>query len=492
MPKSEKRVTKGFGFYLLMLILVLFAAFMIIVCIMMFSPKKVILGYQYFVYGEEKILETTTDDSATPFDFANTNKIVINGANSKVSIIKSDKATKENVIIVNKSNGFAKWSDNVNFSYSVVYEVQGEGESATKTLKIDVSQPQGFLHFTSDFQVVIRVPGKGGYNFENTAFDVTTTSGSVIVGNTTALQDKNADANMNINNLSVSTDSGRVLLTKYNEQKFNNISVSTKSGSFISEVEDLNVESSAKFITTNGSITLKNFAFKNAKDEDDVSKTLDLNLENGSFTAGKVAARIDFVAASAKINVDNVVGSFVGNDAADKIDRTNIVIGEVGGNVSLPNVKASDVNIGNVGGEINIESTSGNITVGSIKEVSWLKTESGKISAVVSDKHINQKHYFSTDTGDIDVTYTAAIISKNTIESVSGKVTLNIASRYKFLLTFKDATGKLYEKLNDKIAIDFVTDDQFTNSLKVNGYNGTNYYVEILTNGDIKASLIKA
>ncbi len=492
MPKSEKRVTKGFGFYLLMLILVLFAAFMIIVCIMMFSPKKVILGYQYFVYGEEKILETTTDDSATPFDFANTNKIVINGANSKISIIKSDKATKENVIIVNKSNGFAKWSDNVNFSYSVVYEVQGEGDSATKTLKIDVSQPQGFLHFTSDFQIVIRVPGKDGYNFENTAFDVTTTSGSVIVGNTVALQDKNADANMNINNLSVSTDSGRVLLTKYNEQNFNNISVSTKSGSFTSEVEMLNVSSNAEFNTVNGAITLKDFAFKNAKGEDDVSKTLDLNLENGSFSAGKVAARIAFVAASAKINVDKVVGSFVGNDTSDKIDRTNIVIGEVGGNVSLPSVKASDVNIGSVGGEINIESTSGNITLGSIKDVSWLKTENGKISAVVSDKYINQKHYFSTDTGDIDVTYTAAIISKNTIESVSGKVTLNIASRYKFLLTLKDATGKLYEKLNDKIAIDFVTDDQFTNPLKVNGYNGTNYYVEILTNGDIKASLIKA
>ena len=68
---AKDKVKKGFAFYLMMLILILVAAFMVWVTIMMFSPGKDILGIKYYKYEYNNDYVHTTDESQTPINFSN-------------------------------------------------------------------------------------------------------------------------------------------------------------------------------------------------------------------------------------------------------------------------------------------------------------------------------------------------------------------------------------------------------------------------------------
>lgn len=488
MAKSERRMTKGFGFYLLMLILILVAAFFIIVCIMTFSPKKVILGYQFYTYSDQYVVsdikenENTENPTITPLAFNDFSSININCKTSKVTVFKSTKEEKDSIVLVNKASGFAKWSDNVDYSYKITRE----GD----VLNIVVNEPQGFLNFNYDMQIAIRVSKNSNYDFSHTNFNITTTTGPVIVGS--EITAKEFKPSFNIENLSIMTEGGNVRLTKDIESTFSNLFVTTGSGSFSTDIAQLNVSDNIKMTTSNGRITLQDFAYTNHEGE--LKKKFELNVGDGAFKANDINASLSFVAHNGSIEITKVHGDFDGNETSEKINNANIKVGEILGDVSLLNMKDSNIVIDKTAGQVNIETTNGNITVGKnnsgLINASWLKTKGGNINAIISDDNSNQKHYYTTETGNINLTFVANINSQNVIDSVSGNVNFQFESKYKFLLVLKDANEKPYETLNEKLKLDFITEGQFENPMYVNDYSGSTHFIDISTNGIISANLI--
>ena len=475
MAKREK-LHKGFGFYLLMFILILVAAFMIIVTIMMFTPKKPILGYQYFTYSDEYVINKDTD-TKEELNFATTARINVNTTSASVSIIKTDEVKEDSVQIVNKSMGFAKKGQNVDFKYSVKYTTSPE---TGKTLNIVVNEAQGFLYFTNNVQVVIKLPIDSKYKFENTEFVITTTSGAVNIGSKTTVKDPSKDVNLNINNLTASTKKGSISITKYNNEEFSNLSLNTGSGSFSTELERVNVNN-AKIVTNSGKFNFKHIISKNP---------LDLNLGDGTFIAENVAASVSLVAHNAKINIAQVAGDFTANETADRINKAIVTVDIVTGDVSFPTAKASQLTFKKVLGNININTTSGSVNLGQTEAVKGsvlVQTEKGSITAKVGYKE-DASHVFITKTGKVNLDFETDV-GKNTVTSESGEVTLNFKSNSKFILDLKNALGEGYKELTSKINIPFLAGNQYTYPLVVNGYQGDNAIIDISTNGRINAYL---
>ena len=489
--KSGKKMAKGFGFYLLMLILLIVVAFFIIVGIMMFAPKTVILGYQYFYIGDSKTLTTTTDKSATSLDFSTTTKIVVNAHNSRVSVVMDPKIEKAQVVIVAKANGFSSASDNVELSYSVVYE--------DSVLKINVTEPEGFLLFSNDLQVIIKSPVSSEYKFENTAFDIKTTSGSVTIGNAKGSDSKSL---VDIDDLSIKTGSGSVELNDGLDLTIKNLAISTGSGSINfnykplekDDMKTLEIANETVLATSSGAIDLKKVVLKMGENAD---KTLTLKLGNGSANITSLRGSINLIASSASLKVGEMYGDLTANETSDTINASQIYAEKVHGSVSLPCLKASNVTLVYVSEQINIETTSGNVTIGKgnlgiTLPTTYIKTTSGTINAIVGYQATTQtsNHYFVTDSGNINLVYNSSIITKHHIVSNTGNVSVKVGSDYTFKLYLRNAKKELYEKMNDKLSLTFMPNITFENGIAVNGYKGDSKVIDIATDGHISVGLI--
>lgn len=487
---KERKVTRGFGFYLFMFILLLVAAFMVIVCIMMFSPGKVILGYQYFNNNQELVLSTTNDESKQPFNFSTNNKFVIDANTSKISIVKAD-VEKEEIIFVNKSMGFAKWNDRINAEFSVT---QKEG-----VINVQAKEPHGFLHFSYDLQVIVRVP-YDKYDFSKTAFEINTTEGSVIVGNPSQVEKENDI--LKPKSLRISTQSGNINIThrlgnqytevvdgkevKLQECEFTDLKLSTTSGTIRTGLDRIKASLLMSMETKSGAIDVKTLQAVNG---------CFINLGDGHLQAKKVNGDVSLITHNGRIDIEEIQGSFDTNTSIDVIDAANINIGSVSGEVSLPNIKASNVNIKSIGSQVNIQTTSGNVTLGSesvgIYDSSYIKTQSGTINVSIKDKStLKVNHYFITENGNINVKYLNDILSNNIITTSNGNVNASVGSKYKFTLHCKDFEGKY--KDYDNLTLTFISKDQYKKeALNVNGYDGSTNILDISTNGHITVDLLK-
>ena len=487
MAKNEKMVHKGFGFYLFLFILILFAAFMIIVTIMMFSPKKVILGLQYFTYNDEyEVSKYTDSEEEQPISFAELDRIVVNCHSASVSFEKTAASKEDSVVVVNKTSGFAKSNQNVDFKYSVVYGVNDTTKA--KVMTINVTETEGFLRFTNDVRVVIRVPLTSEYNFKTaektTEIVVTTTSGSVTIGNNSAPSDSTQNGNLDIDNLSVSTKSGNINITKFNDKTFSNLSLNTGSGSFTTELEEVATEHTARLATSSGRYTFKNISCK---------EPIELNLGNGRFAVETLTGSLNLVAQSANVTAGNVTGDFSANEAADIINKSIVVVDEVGGDVSFPIAKASNLTFKKVNGNVNIKTTSGSVTMGEnapIANIVSIETESGRINTKVGFARADLKHTFISKSGKIDLEFDD-LGGANYVHSETGDVNVAFKSKSQFTLKLKKADGAAYEKLDSKLNLTFINADQYSYPLQVNGYTGEINFLDIETNGRITAELQK-
>jgi len=471
MAKKEK-VKKGFGMYLFLFLLFVGCLFVIWVIAMFFLPQRVILGLQYYTYSSE-VKEERTTDTKVAFNFFNTRKIVVNSNASSVLIQKAD-VDSERIVFVNKSSGFATGSDNVAYKHEIKY--------SDRTLTVNVTEPQGFLKLSQNTQIIFQVPQTSTYNFENTEFVISTESGSVVVGNTSTKDGTNAY--LNLKKLSVNTQSGNIRITQFMNSNFDSLFLSTKSGRCYTDHENIQF-SSLKLATENGRFDFTGLTHL-------TGGVIEANLGNGRLNVKNLQGSLSLVCKDAEVNVESISKDLIGNNMKDKINRAKINVGRVEGNISLPYLKDSNLTINDVGGEANIESTSGNITIGGentgLSKTSFIKTKNGKINVKLLDNTV-VKHNFATESGDITITYLKEPNSRTNVVSSSGNVNLFVKSGYKFKLTMKNSAGELYEKTSGKISIDLVTDN-LTNPLLVNGYTGDEKLIDISTNGNISAKLI--
>ncbi len=481
---ASGQIKKGFFFYFGMFTLLLVTVFLICLVIMIFCPGKAVLWMKYFTGNEVYVVEKTTDTGA-PISWGAVNDIVISAPNyAKVTVqhthdnnIGGIKEPDTGIYIVNHAKGFQGASGAVDFGFDVTYNVG--------KLKISLKEPNGFLFFSKDIEVVVHTSifaRQTSLNDKNLV--VLGGAGDVAIGKAYT-----TDESVKLKSLYVSTTSGNVSLEKnfdttsadvltenikQEDTGKNNIGslyISTGSGSITasqlvsngagSTVNGLVLKTVGTFKTDSGDIRLGR-----------VESTSDIQIEckQGTVVSNymKTSGDIKIKCTHGNYDIDKVEGNLSFVDALETIISPNITIGEVTGSFTIGTaaLKSSpDVNISKVGGTLTAYCDSGTLTVG----------EAGGIVLIESDKMTVNIKLAETNKEDVSITNGTASTNlslRGAVGDRGGKKIL-VKTHGAFVLSFTgDATFRARTYKYDKDKAEQKGDPLPSNTgiININGY----------------------
>lgn len=462
------KIKKGFATYLLVLVIALVAAFLICVTVMLFSPFHNIMGLHYFYYDDEVYEYNVTDeDSDAILDFSTLEEIKINCSYAKVTVERYTMVDNHAVKITNKAKGFARANQESSFSYNVSFEDAGK-----TILNVEVNEPDGFLYFSKEVVVSILVPTTAGaYDLENTKIDITNTTGSIYIGNRDELTTQ-GDNEIDVNSLSVKTNSGRIMIYPVIEKSFDNVFVKTRK-SDIDFATDIVVENSLQVYAKAGNISFKGIENKTPAI---------IDIANAKFSSEKIVGKTNLLMKSGYFKTNQLQGDLISNDSNSQMVKASIKIDEITGVVSLPFLNGSNLKIkkANAGSQIYAQTTSGSVNIDETYGKTYIKTTSGSVNVHTFADDIE----VVTTSGDISVIYeNSTIANQLDFATTSGVVNLEIKSDLAFVLVVYDLQ---YELRQDGVNIEWIEGD-FTNPLTVHG--GTKK-IQVVSNSDVNISLL--
>ncbi len=517
------KVKKGFAFYLFMFILLIVAAFMVIVTIMLFSPGKSILGFKYFSYNETVTLnEIQLEEEAhvRELNFVDVNKVIVNTERANVNIYKSDEVNVYTVQIVKKCSGFAKSNQDTDFQIKSfgLYEQPGPGPEFADHLVINIAEPDGFVFFSNKVQVNIIVPEKQAFLdekgelikdektgevklYDNTSFfndatiEVTTEKGNVTLGAAGEEDDQPISKVNSIapKGLAIKTDSGNIKFNKYCQIEAIPVALVTNSGNITSDI-DVRLTQENNITTNKGKIK---FNYIRGNTTYTVDFVLNLNLGNGTFEAGNIVGTVNLVTTSGKFSVTkSILGHFSTGESRDSIKAPEINIKKIEGEVSIPYGNNAKIFIGEVQNKMNIALNKGSVRVGYDTAITrggnYISTVNGKIEAtignILSADKINK---FESNSGEIKLSFTGTVNSKNYVIAQTSNVDVSVYQTSAFLFEAKTTDEKYINALSKNLSLEFIDATAFTMPLYVHGYTGTDNVISIQTNGKIAGHVIR-
>lgn len=203
---AQGSIRKGFFFYFGLFILLLVTVFLICLVIMMFNPGKTVLWMRYFSGKQEIAVASTTPQTeggaTVNVDYSTLTDIVINCDYAKVTV-QSNKEYKDDYIVIrNYAKGFVGAKKYSAFSYKATLD-------GTKLI-IDIDEPNGFMYFSKDIEVIINDNTTvDKLNLNNIALKINSKGKSdIYIGGTTNKE----EANVGLRSLDVSTSKGTITL----------------------------------------------------------------------------------------------------------------------------------------------------------------------------------------------------------------------------------------------------------------------------------------
>ena len=471
MPKGD--VKKGFARYLLILLLIIVAAFLVTIVVMLFSPFKNILGFQYMVYNtSDRIFRTTADQ---PINFSTIEEINIDCNYSNVVIERVLKLDYDAIGIENNCKGFATSKDDTSFNCEVYFS-----DESNKILNIEVSEPKGFLFFDKEINIKIEVPATSNYSLENTRINIINTSGTINVGNVYQLSNNPSQSNVNnyldINNLSIKTERGSIYLNEFLENELEYLFIKSSSGSTTFRHENMIINQSLEIHSKSGNTKIQNITYNGSN-----NNGLVFDLNNGKLNAYGIDGNIMLNINSGYLDIENLTGSLNANDSVVQMNNATITINNIDGDISLPFANDSKINIGTMttNSQIYVRGNSSNVNVEELRGKAFIETKSGQVNIHSYSDDLDIK----TQSGDINIIYESQTLNNQlNFKSETGAVNLSVLSQLAFALFAYDNNG------NDSsnIYVEFQP-DKFSNPLIIN--NGSKY-INITTNGHISISFI--
>ncbi len=472
---ADNKVRKGFTTYLFILLLLIVAAFLVILVVMFFSPFKNILGFQYYSYNFDKTI--TNASGGDPITLESLKEINIDCNTADIEIIRDTTVDNGGVRITNYASGFASASANTNFDYKVYYSDENS------VLNIEVNEPDGFLKFNKNITIYLLVSAKLNYNLSQTQININNTSGNVFIGNNEKLEENEEEIGissiLDINNLYITKNGGKVKFRSQLENNFQNIFISTN-GSVTADLATINLSNKLIINSKEGRFEFKDVNYVgNDKDNSNII----LNIVDGIFNAKKLSGNINLNLKSGYLTINNVVGSINANNTINQMNDAEIEIQNLDGNLSFPYANKADIKIENMtlDSQAYIHGTSGNITINSLNGKAWIETTSGDVYI----HSYNDDMEVKTISGNIDIIYEVDSINEELkFYSNSGKIDLKLKSNLAFILRIYDNENSYR---NDKNINFLLQDKPFENPLVIN--NGTKY-ITIKSEGKIDIGLI--
>lgn len=430
---------KGIMFYIGLLLLAVFGFALVMLVVLYFSPGTEILGFKFYKYSETNVCEVTTDDSETPLEIGESGKyseIQINAGYAEVKVEKSNAYDKDSVVIVNNAQGFVMAKDEVKFGYSVL--VEGD------VLKVNVTEPNGFLNFSKDIKVIIQIANKEANPFASTKFTVKNSSGNITIG-----EKENSPYSYTFNTgaLDLTTDSGSVRITNtvnYDEdlktQTFPSLKLNIGGGNFTANAESVKTEGDLILQSTSGKFNATGF---------EANGNIYIKTESGTYDVTSVTTSLlNVECKNGYFYIDNINGNVKFPSADMNIETPYFKSKMIGGNIQVIAGNNIKLEVDSVFGNADISTTGGSVTIGSGKNSGILgtaniKTESGKILAYIKDGNDNIKD-FTTDSGEVEIYLLGQVQTSTVVNSKNGnvKVKFQTGKAYKFYFTYQTKTDE--------------------------------------------------
>lgn len=486
---------RGFLFYVGFLLLIIFGAFLVTLVVMFCSPGTEVLGMKYFAGAGTTICRTTTDASKTELSLVESGKyseIQINCSSfAEVKVQKTNEYKQDCIAIVDNSNGFVLAKDEVKFSYSIVVE--------GSVLKINVTEPTGFLFFSKNIEVVVHIAstddeaGRDVNPFGNTKFVINTKGGNVTIGGDPASP---YSGELSVGELQISSGNGNVAITSKinydkntNAQNFKNLNLSLGSGKYTAVAETTVINGNLNLQSTSGK-----FNFKKLGASGDINvKTTSGRIDADVVTANNIVVECN----DGYFYLNEVYANlkFLGADMKVKAPHTKIT--KLTGELIVLAGENSTFDIFEVFGNVDIQNTSGTIKIGDGKQggidrSAVIKTNTGSVAVTIKDGNDKAKE-IDGETSKIDV-YFAGQATNTTAIKTKGNVNVKFVNGNAYTFVFNRFSSDEDFDMNKVKFTDFpsFTKDDISNPFVYNAEKATRGLVNIRTDGNINLSFLTA
>lgn len=486
MPQGHIR--KGFFFYFGLFVLLLIAIFMICLVVMMFNPGKTVLWMQYFTANDQTRIVKTTDGTQD-INWNNVTNLEINCSYANVIVEKNNEYTLDGLFIVNNAKGFAAASNAVPFNYQVYYE--------GSTLKVDVTEPTGFIYLSKDIKIILHASENSSLDFSNLNLTVNSKSGEINVGGTGA----KAAEEVKLNKLNASTESGTIILTNmFNTSNLTEFNLNSESGKIWSTKEVSVGDNSLNGFVTNCDTSIKtnkgliSFDVVNVGD-----KKLSISCKKGNVAIDYIYAKdVSVACVQGNYKFGDIYGNLDYTNSEDSILAPNIVANYVEGNFAISGrngFKGSaepDININKIDGGISVLVDKGSVVVNEANGAIDIMSENNlKVDITVGENNNEIKRVISAN-GDVTLGFIGVVGNTVNIETDKGDVVINVTSVANFTSTawINDLEGAT-KLSDDKISVSHgLIEGETKNPLNVRGTSSVSGTMTIKTNSSVQYNLV--
>lgn len=486
---GQGQIRKGFFFYFGLFVLLLISVFLVCLVIMMFNPGKTVLWMKYFTDNHIYEYTKTTDGTETTIDFSSLSGINIKCnayAGVTVKRNKDSNMPLDTVYIVSKAKGFATQKSDVNF----VYNIRKEGS----VLHIEVDEPDGFLFFSKNIEVVLNANTNRNYDFSNIALNVETGSGKIEIG-----KEYPGAKDIKLKSLKAKTSSGTILF---------------------GETFDTSSLSSCELATTGGNIkALKEISYVDGTQKTGQGLKLgcdaSIDIGNGwlgmgvltvgsrdlSIKSKKGTVDIDCIIASdtsvqcheGNYYVDSVYGNLSFDPAEDTLASPNIVAGYISGDFDVSSIGGTpDVSVKEIDGKFALVADKGKVLVKNAKGEVEIDGEGSLSVDITFGENYSRQARIINNSGDLNIKFLGGISSSGNIQVVTNKSVVNvkvtIAAGFVSEAKKTDGTALSDDKININVGLN---KGQSKNPLDVTGTVSGKGTIKIVTNAKVNYELVE-
>lgn len=392
------KALKGLFIYIGIVLSIILGLGLILLFIMYFFPNVRIFGVGVVHYNKE-----VGADTVILSDYSGYSDIELN-VNSKKINISIEPAEVDRIEYVMQLRIFGVSTEIV--EYQVIKNVEVKDNKLNVFL--NVSEPKGWIS-TSNSELIVKIPYSGKYNLITN-----TKSGNISLGN--------GDHSLNLNNLTINTSSGSLLLDNLGSGEsgektlnLNTLNLTTDNGNFdFSSIKNISVNNKVK-LTANGG----KFKFYNLNGSVEITgDEITLNAEN--IITGSEGFKV--IAKSGYFNIGKKLSTPIGAENIFVTDNASITIKEVDGKTGIITEYGS-VNIETLNDDTEIRNTNGKVRIEN--------RANGDINIVTVNEDIFVKEYyksgnFESKRGNINVTSKSEYNKdyRTLIKNVDGNVTV--------------------------------------------------------------------
>ena len=479
---AQTKVRKGVLFYLGTLAVLFLAVFLILMCIMIFSPGTSVFGMEYFT--NKGTVKCVKDENGNALgDLTSYDVIEVSGSYSKITVDKNNRYDSSNngsILIKNNAKGFVRSKKANDFSYSIKTSVEDGG---IRKIKISVVEQKGFLYFSKDAGVIINLGNEEQIganigetkNFDNTKFVFKTTSGNIEIGGI----DANNAGLVNIQELKATTTKGNIRFTNMANPVVGSIDLKTESGDVTSAAKftsggkkvGLSITNEAKISTASGQIEIDNVYVANGLG------TLDLTCTGGRLICDNINADLDIRCQRGNYTVKHITGDVSLDKSQNDIESPIITIDQIDGDLHIPNGGSSKINIHEVKGKTYIKTKNGHVKIGGKTKKNgyggatgevFVETVKGDIEVYFTASNVGSNNIL-TKSGDVELNYLGGVNGLNNV-TVKGKgdITVNFTAQSAMRIELRNAEGTIYSPKSKNIEYSLESGVPNTNPCYVN------------------------